>query len=88
MRIGVRGKCQRQGIGRMLMNYLFNKYTKHLSLDVSTDNAKAVSFYLRVGLKITNTYLSEEKVEFNTFETPIGFKNTISLAPYNKETSQ
>ena len=50
MRIGVRAKCQRQGIGRQLMNYLFNKYTKHLSLDVSTDNLKAVAFYLRVGL--------------------------------------
>ena len=45
MRIGVRSKCQRQGIGRKLMAYLFNKYPKHLSLDVSTDNMKAELFY-------------------------------------------
>jgi GNAT superfamily N-acetyltransferase len=77
MRIGVRSKCQRQGIGRKLMDYLFNKYPKHLSLDVSIDNTKAVSFYLRCGLQVTKTYLSEEKTEFNTFETPKGFKPTI-----------
>ena len=73
MRIGVRSKCQRQGIGRKLMVYLFNKYPKHLSLDVSTDNSKAVSFYHRIGLQVTDTYLSEDKVEFNKFETPKGF---------------
>ena len=73
MRIGVRGKCQRQGIGRRLMDYLFEKYPKHLSLDVSTDNAKAVGFYKRVGLTVTDLYLSEDKVEFAKFETPPGF---------------
>ena len=77
MRIGVRAKCQRQGIGRQLMSYLFEKYPKHLSLDVSTDNEKAVKFYQRCGLMIINTYLSEDKVEFNTFETPEGFKPIV-----------
>jgi ribosomal protein S18 acetylase RimI-like enzyme len=38
MRIAVRGKCQRHGVGRKIMNYLFEKYPKYLSLDVSTDN--------------------------------------------------
>jgi len=50
MRIGVRSKCQRQGIGRTLMKYLFAKYPNYLSLDVSTDNQKAVQFYQRIGL--------------------------------------
>lgn len=50
MRIGVRAKCQRQGIGRKLMSYLLNKYPNYLSLDVSTDNVKAVQFYSRIGL--------------------------------------
>jgi ribosomal protein S18 acetylase RimI-like enzyme len=52
MRIGVRSKSQRQGIGRKLMDYLFEKFPTHLSLDVSTDNAKAVHFYQKVGLEI------------------------------------
>ena len=55
------------------MDYLFNKYPNHLSLDVSTDNAKAVQFYLKCGLTLVETYLSEDKVEFNKFETPLGF---------------
>jgi GNAT superfamily N-acetyltransferase len=73
MRIGVRSKCQRQGIGRKLMDYLFTKYPKYLSLDVSTDNAKAVQFYHKCGLSLVETYLSEDKVEFNKFETPSDF---------------
>lgn len=73
MRIGVRAKCQRQGIGRKLMNYLFQKYPNHLSLDVNSDNAKAISFYSRIGLMITKTYLSQNNVEFTQFETPEGF---------------
>lgn len=55
------------------MNYLFQKYQTHLSLDVSTDNAKAVSFYHRIGLNLSETYLSEDKVEFAKFETPADF---------------
>ena len=73
MRIGVRSKCQRQGIGRRLMEYLFEKYPKHLSLDVSSENVKAVQFYHKCGLALIETYLSEEKVEFKKFETPEGF---------------
>jgi ribosomal protein S18 acetylase RimI-like enzyme len=73
MRIGVRSKCQRQGIGKKLMDYLFNKYPNHLSLDVSSDNVKAVHFYHKCGLALVETYLSEDKVEFNKFETPLGF---------------
>ena len=84
MRIGVRSKCQRQGVGRKLMDYLFAKYPGHLSLDVSTDNAKAVNFYKRVGLVVTDTYLSEEKVEFNKFETPEGFIHTPLTVPYSQ----
>ncbi len=55
------------------MGYLFDKYPVHLSLDVSTDNIKAVQFYHKCGLKVVDTYLSEDKVEFSKFETPQGF---------------
>jgi hypothetical protein len=55
------------------MDYLFEKYPAHLSLDVSTDNTRAVQFYKRVGLEIEDVYLSEEKVEFAKFATPKGF---------------
>ena len=75
MRIGVRARCQRQGIGRKLLEYLFEHYPAHLSLDVSTDNAKAIGFYHRMGLKIEKKYITEEeKVEFATFTTPEDFK--------------
>eukprot|EP00354_Favella_ehrenbergii_P011681 CAMPEP_0170470590 /NCGR_PEP_ID=MMETSP0123-20130129/13006_1 /TAXON_ID=182087 /ORGANISM="Favella ehrenbergii, Strain Fehren 1" /LENGTH=111 /DNA_ID=CAMNT_0010737783 /DNA_START=224 /DNA_END=559 /DNA_ORIENTATION=+ len=50
MRIGVRS--QRQGIGKKLMQYLLSNYPTHLTLDVSTDNAKAMAFYERLGLVI------------------------------------
>ena len=55
------------------MSYLFNRYPNHLSLDVSSDNVKAVQFYHKCGLTLVETYLSEDKVEFNKFETPLGF---------------
>ena len=75
MRIGVKALCQGQGIGRKLMEYLFEIYPAHLSLDVSTDNTKAVGFYKRVGLEIDSIYVTEEsKVEFATFKTPESFK--------------
>ena len=38
MRIAVRSKCQRHGIGRLLMTWLLENYPAHLELDVSTDN--------------------------------------------------
>eukprot|EP00347_Sterkiella_histriomuscorum_P010588 403375701 len=74
MRIGVRSKCQGQGIGRLLMKYLFNKYPNYLSLDVSTDNIKAVQFYSRIGLQIADTYITDDKVEFNKFDTAENFE--------------
>lgn len=59
------------------MNYLFNKYPNYLSLDVSSDNSKAINFYKRIGLAVADTYLSENQVEFIKFETPKGFVNTL-----------
>ena len=54
------------------MSYLLDTYPTHaLSLDVSTDNAKAVSFYRKMGLKIQKLYLSPDEVEFALFETPL-----------------
>lgn len=74
MRIAVRTKCQRKGVGRKLIEYMFKHYPAHLSLDVSTDNAKAMSFYNRVGLEVERLYLTEEeKIEFASFKTPLGF---------------
>ncbi len=74
MRIGVRARCQRQGIGRKLMEYMLANYPAHLSLDVSTDNAQAIGFYHRLGLVIDRTYITEEeKVEFAAFVTPEDF---------------
>jgi hypothetical protein len=55
------------------MAYLFQKYPKHLSLDVSTDNMKAELFYQKCGLELKEKYISEEKVEFAKFETPTNF---------------
>ena len=75
LRIGVRINSQRQGIGRKLLNYLLETYPQHaLSLDVSTDNTSAVSFYRRMGLKIQRLYLEGDGVEFATFETPLDKK--------------
>ena len=68
-----------------MMEYLFLNYPAHLTLDVSTDNTNAVGFYKRVGLEITNTYVTEEqKVEFATFKTPEGFKYVPRI--YTSET--
>ena len=55
------------------MNYLNDNYSNHpISLDVSTDNLSAVSFYRRSGLKIQDIYLSQpDLVEFALFETPL-----------------
>lgn len=45
------------------------KFPLHLSLDVSTDNVKAVNFYKRIGLDLVDTYVTDQKVEFAKFET-------------------
>ena len=60
MRIAVKQNCQRQGIGRKLIEDLFVNYPVHLCLDVSTDNTRAMSFYKKVGLEITNLYITDE----------------------------
>ena len=84
MRIGVRAKCQRKGIGRKLLEYLFREYPAHLSLDVSTDNSKAIGFYHRMGLEIKRTYLTEEeKIEFVEFGTPEDF---VYVPPFRRPT--
>ena len=88
MRIGVRTRCQRGGIGRKIMNYLFEKYPQYLSLDVSADNAKAIGFYQRIGLALTKKYLSEDHVEFCKFETPAGFKNSLTTKIESKESQE
>ena len=72
MRIAVRAKCQRHGIGRLLIKWLMEHHPAHLELDVSTDNERAMGFYHRIGLQITRKYLSGEKqVEFACFETKV-----------------
>jgi len=77
MRIGVRARCQRQGIGRKLMEYLLTNYPVHLNLDVSTDNDKAMAFYRRLGLVVDRLYVTEEdQVEFAAFTTPTSFLYT------------
>ena len=83
MRIAVKQNCQRQGIGRKLIEDLIVNYPCHLSLDVSTDNLRAIGFYKKVGLSVTNTYITpEQKVEFVTFRTPEGF---VYTDPYKKQ---
>jgi len=74
MRIGVRSRCQRGGVGRRLMNYMFTKYPAHLALDVNANNDKAISFYSRIGLTKTDQYITRDKVEFIKFETPAGYE--------------
>ena len=84
LRIGVRLNCQRQGIGRRLMNYMLTTYPSHaLSLDVSTDNETAVRFYQRVGLQIRDIYTSvPDEVEFALFETPLDRRGRKIMSVY------
>ena len=49
MRIAVRAKCQRHGIGKLLLNHL-TQLAQKVSLDVSTDNSRAIGFYTKMGL--------------------------------------
>ena len=58
MRIAVRSRCQRQGIGRVLMEFMFTNFPDSLTLDVSSDNKNAINFYKRVGLDIKEIYIS------------------------------
>lgn len=77
LRIGVRFKCQRQGIGKKLMTYLFENYPEHaLSLDVNAENTLAIKFYNKCGLRIQKVYHTPEpdNVEFALMETPLDSK--------------
>ncbi len=71
MRIGVRSKCQRQGIGRKMIAYLLAKYPQGtLSLDVNAENAKAIRFYRGLGLAEQESYQVMGKQAFIKFESP------------------
>ena len=70
------------------MNHMFEKYPSYLSLDVSTDNDKAISFYSRLGLEIAKTYISQEKIEFAMFQTPPNFKPTPFITPSTSKSVQ
>ena len=87
LRIAVKLNCQRMGVGRRLVNYLFMTYPKHgLSLDVSTDNDKAVRFYERIGLQIHSVYMSvPDDVEFALFETPLDRRGNKILSSYERQ---
>ena len=66
MRICVRTRCQRQGIGRRVMEYLMSLH-ETLALDVAADNETAVRFYRRIGMREEADYVSEEGVRFFKF---------------------
>ena len=90
LRIAVRLNSQRQGIGKKLINHLFVTYSEYaLSLDVSTDNDKAVEFYKRVGLKVQRIYISEpDKVEFAQFENEMDRNGNKILSEYEMKLQQ
>ena len=66
------------------MNFIHQNYPENaLSLDVSTDNDRAVKFYFSVGLKIQNVYHSvPDNVEFAFFETPLDTKGNKIVSQY------
>lgn len=66
------------------MDYLLTSYPHHaLTLDVSTDNDRAVRFYQRVGLQISDIYLSmPDNVEFALFETPLDKRGKKIMSAY------
>ena len=68
-RIGVIKTCQRKGIGRLLIKWLLDHYESKLSLEVTSDNIKAVNFYNSIGLVKTDEYFSKEGVEFIKFSS-------------------
>ena len=67
MRIAVRQNCQRKGLGKLLINELKNISENKLSLEVTTDNDKAINFYIRIGLIQTELYETQEGIEFSKF---------------------
>jgi len=68
MRIGVRNKNQRMGIGKAIMEYLARNFDS-IQLEVSSDNDKAVRFYERFGLQNIGTYFTESGTEFIEFKS-------------------
>lgn len=89
LRIAVRGKCQRQGIGCKLMDFLFTNYPAHLALDVSTNNTTGCAFYEKIGLQVEKVYPSgKDQVEFATFVTPPGYKYTPRTHKAKLETEE
>lgn len=61
----IENKCQGQGIGSKLINYVISKFNE-LNLTVYKDNLNAVKFYKKNGFKIISEDLDEDtnKVEF------------------------
>ena len=90
MRIAVRTKCQRHGIGRALVQWLLDKYPAQLELDVSVDNERAVRFYQRVGLSVKKTYFTQDSgIEFVTFSTDKpGCQSPIKTIEESKESQE
>ena len=69
------------------MNYLLREHPLHiLTLDVSTDNQRANTFYKSFGLQVVNTYLSmPDEVEFAYFESMIDTKGAKIKSNYERE---
>lgn len=63
--IFINEKSQSKGIGKALLNYLKDKYSK-LSLRVYKKNIRAIKFYLR-----ENFTISKEEIDKNTNEMEI-----------------
>ena len=70
MRIAVRAKSQRQGIGRKMIAYLLEKFPDSIALDVNVENQKAIDFYTKIGLSLSEKYKVMDRTGFVTFETP------------------
>ena len=57
------------------MSFLLGKYPKSLSLDVNSENQKALNFYTKLGFKREKEYFVLERSGFIKFESPYpGFK--------------
>ena len=69
------------------MNYLLEEHPLHvLTLDVSTDNERANTFYKSFGLQAANIYLSmPDEVEFAFFESMIDTKGGKIKSTYERE---
>lgn len=54
----------------MLVNWLLDHFENKLSLEVTSDNDKAVNFYYGIGLLLTDQYITKDGVEFFKFTSP------------------